>query len=373
MTTAIVDRKELKKALQIVNRAVPKRTTLPAIQNVRLSAENGYLEVAGTDLEHAVRIPVRRLNGKGNGVALLPGRALAAHVTKAKGDTLAFEWTDDGKHHVATVGAAKIVGIAPADYPVLPEFEAGDAVKIHGGDFAAAVASVTFAVSTEIVRYALTGILLEVKGGKAHFVASDGKQLAHQTVHCTGPAGRVILSRTTADLVSRLAKRAPDADVEIRMDAKEFKVSIRVDGARVLARTIDGNFPDWRMVVPKYNTLHAEIGRDDLLDAIEQVLPCTTEQTRAARFTFRPAHVELFTRAQDVGEATAKAATVATAPTLGKVILNPEYIRDYLKALPKGVKGVETVKVYVKNGESAVRFAATHDHEYVVMPLTIDL
>jgi DNA polymerase-3 subunit beta len=136
----------------------------------------------------------------------------------------------------------------------------------------------------------------------------------------------------------------------------------------VFSRVIDGHFPDHEAVTPADLPGSWTLDRKELADALHAVMPATTEKTRAVRFTLMAADVELFAKSADVGEARAVLKAHGTEELT--VVLNPDYVLDYLAALPRYV---EQVVLQAKARDVAVLWRGPAGHEYVQMPLTVNL
>lgn len=373
---ATVDRKAFVEALGFLCMVIPKRSTIPALTHARLSA-NGAVELAATDLEVGVSVRLDRKRGSGKATTCLPASLLAGYARGSDRDEIALEVKGTKDTHEAQLDSGLTVkGMDPLDFPALPSPDAPVVGEIQAGELARAIRSVGFAVSTEVVRYALTAILLEWKGKNVSVVASDGKVLAWQTL------GDVRRKRDAALLVPyRLAalveRMATAADLLAARDGVESWVKIRYDekteavgpvffefpNAVAYSRLIDGRFPDYAAVVPDTKGA-VEFNAAELAKALTQVRLATTDKTRAVKFTFTDGKCRLLARTQDVGEAFMDVAAPGGLDGL-EIVLNSDYLLDYLKKAP-----TEFVRMSARDKASATLWEGPKWHKYVVMPLT---
>lgn len=373
-----VDRKKLQEALEIAAWVTPSKTTIPALCGVRLSVNgSGTLRLAATDMEMGVLLDLARLSGGGQFAALLPADRLARYVKLSPLDTVTIE---PGEGMVVGLdGKGKLVGMDPADFPAVPRPEGKPLAEIPGEALAGAFHEVGFAVSREVTRYSLTGALLDIrKGGGARLCASDGKRLAVRTVPAkTGGAAQMILPVPALALVSRLVRQRGDATVEVRLpqekndkgEAQEpTKALLTVGPAMIWTRLVEGRFPDYETVVPSNVETHWTMGRKALLEALPRVEQWCGDKDRAVRFRFGQGRLELFTRSQDIGEGTETIIAEGKEPF--EAVFCPDYVRDYLMALPKER---EKVTIHGKDRTSAAVWTAHEGHKYVLMPLTANL
>lgn len=380
MTKATVDRADLKRALGILAPVTDSRTTksLPVLQHVRLSV-NGDVRLEATDLETAASFRIARHGKGGEFQALLPAKRLAEYVRKSKAETVTFE--NQSAETTSLDGAASLVGLSLADFPSTMGAEGDLRATFTAGELATALRVSQFAVSTEVVRYALTGVLLEVrqtgtgrgpKSFQAVLVASDGKRLASASLPVQTPTAlRVIIPWRGAELLERLVAGVDPLDrVEVRSTTLNDTTQLHfvVGGDGLFTRAIEGHFPDHEAVVPANCHEEATFDRKNMIAEIERVRQACTDKTLATKFTFSPGRLILFSRTQDVGEARAELAVDGTADLT--IVFNPDYVLDYLKALGKSV---ERVTVKLRDRSSAALFDGLKGSRYVLMPLTINL
>jgi DNA polymerase-3 subunit beta len=366
MTTATVNRADLKHALGILTKCTFRKATVPVLQHVRLTA-NGHVQLEATDHEVAAVIKLERRERRGEFQALLPAGRLAEYVRKSKGETVTFEPKD--KTTTSVDGIAAMVGLALDDFPTTLGEEGDLKATFAAGDFASALRLTEFAASTEVVRYALTGILLEVRGTKGVTVASDGKRLAIRRFRAEkGGDFRAIVPWRAAELLQRLAERVDPLDnVRVSTYQGGERLHFQIGGAGIFTRVIEGRFPDYELVIPA-TTEEATFDRQGLVAELERVRQVCTDKTLATRFTFSPGRLELFSKTQDVGEAKGSLRCDTSANLT--IVFNPEYVLDYLKALGKAS---ERVTVKLRDRNSAALFSGGKGTEYVLMPLTINI
>lgn len=381
MAKVTVDRKVLAEALALLAGVLPRRCSIPAIQNVKLTA-NGTARLTATDLELSATVELAR-GGRGNGVAVVPGALLTNYVRASKAAQVVIEppekLTDEREGAASCTvldGDTKVIGIYAADFPVCAsESAVKPTLRVRAADFARAVGEVAPFVSSEVVRYALTGILLELRGGKGHMVSSDGKRLAHTLVEAKGADTRVIISTRAAALLAKVAEG--NEWIGFSVHAREGsemtdQFAAQVGPWRVAGRLIDGNFPDYEAVMPNDRDKFYSMERKELIDAINRVRVFTTDKTRAMKVTLSADGCELFTRTQDVGETRVRVPVIKANGHVCEIVLNPDYVLDYLKA-----EKHDSVDVAVKDKTSAIVMSANRRDEramkYVQMPLTVTL
>jgi DNA polymerase-3 subunit beta len=365
-------RAKLHEAFSIASMVVPQRTTIPALTSVRLSASRsksgGTLDLACTDLEFGLKYTIPASEVKEEGTLVLPASRMSGILREAKDDEIKIE-SDGNIAQIRLPGASfKVVGIDPADFPTIPSFDEKSAVRVPAEDLSEMIRKTQFAVSTEVVRYALTGQLFEVKGKELRMVASDGKRLAYIRSKTSGKDGqkdvRVIVPTKTLNLLDRAMT---EDDEEVALNVAETQVRMRTSRAMVFSRLIEGHFPDYEAVVPSGLDKKVSASREELHAAVRKAALMTTDKTRAVRFSFSKGKLVLFTRAQDVGEAKVEMPVEYKGGELD-VIFNPDYVADYLKVMTE-----PKVELQLKDKSAAAVFRAGKDYVYVLMPMAVNL
>jgi DNA polymerase-3 subunit beta len=366
-------RGQLAEAFSIAAMVVPQRTTIPAITNVKLSAvrdkAGGSLELACTDLEFGLKYTIPAGEVKEEGTLVLPAARMAGILREAGEQDVSID-SDGNLAHIRLPDASfKVVGIDPADFPPLAAFEEKGAVRIATEDLGVMIRKTQFAVSTEVVRYALTGQLFEIKGKEVRMVASDGKRLAYIKSRSSGKVDgqkdvRVIVPTKTMTLLDKVLCEEDD---QVALQVEETQIKLRTRRALIFSRLIEGHFPDYEAVVPQNTDKKISLPREALLSAVRKSALMTTDKTRAVKFSVGKGRMTLFTRTQDVGEARVEIPVDYKGEDL-EIVFNPDYVADYLKVVAD-----ESVELHLRDKSSAGIFKAGKDYVYVLMPLTIAL
>lgn len=366
-------RAELHQAFSVAALVVPQRTTIPAITSVKITASRekagGVLELACTDLEFGLKYTIPAAEVKEEGTLVLPAARMAGILRETGDETISID-SDGNLAHVKLPDASfKIVGIDPADFPTLPTFDDRAAVRISTEDLGAMIRKTQFAVSTEVVRYALTGQLFEIKGKDVRMVASDGKRLAYIRSRSSGKHEgqkdvRVIVPTKTMNLLDKVLT---EEDEQVALNVEETQVKLKTSRALIFSRLIEGHFPDYEAVIPSNMDKKLVLPREALFAAVRKAALMTTDKTRAVKFNIGKGRIVLFTRSQDVGEAKVEVPIDYKGEEL-EIVFNPDYVADYLKVITD-----ETVELHLKDKTAAGVFRAGKDYVYVLMPLTVNL
>jgi DNA polymerase-3 subunit beta len=357
-TGITLDTATLRAALADVLKAVPSRHAKPVLGNVRLG--DGLL--SGTDLE--VRID-REIDYHGEPL-LLPAHRLSAILRAATGDEVVLK--PSGSSIVVKCGAGSWT-LPTEDVNEYPTWESGElkaVCRLPADQFSRAAKATIYATDNESSRYALGGVLIDVKDGNPTWVATDGRRLAcveTETDQAVDDSQTIIPGRLMAAVASMASG---DGSVQIEANAKEVRFSL--DGCTVTGRLVEGKFPRWRDVVGEPEGEASVIDVVELLQAVQSAAIVTSEQSKGITLAWTANTLHLAGRSSEYGESAVICPTIAagsTAPTK----LDPKYLAQFLAHLPQDEE--PHVDVYVKDAQSRVLLRCG-PYTGVIMPLAED-
>jgi DNA polymerase III subunit beta len=318
-------------ALKDVLGVVQAKNTIPILSHVRLAAGDGRIELMATDLDlWAIRDLASEVPEAGERPfsVTLPAKPLADVLGEFDPDaTVRIEAGEAGESR-ATVSAARarfrLLAMASDEFPTLPDFAVAHSFELPCAALADSFAAVEHAVSTEETRYYLNGIYLHAwqEPGRAQqlrLAATDGQRLARLALDPPDGAASfpsAIVSRRTVALLDRLltsaVKSAPEGGTPpaVLVESAEHDHLIRwalpaSDGGEieVLAKTIDGTFPDYTRVIPTANEHEAVIERVALAEAIRRVSVLAPKESRCVKAEFAEDRLTLSVTSAELGEA----------------------------------------------------------------------
>jgi DNA polymerase-3 subunit beta len=357
------DQADLSEALQIVQRGVSTRPGIPALTGVLMEVTSaGSLTLTTTDLEMSARLSVDVQVGEG-GVALVPARLVADTVKSLPQGPVDVD-ADEARATIrcgAYEGALRLLPVE--DFPT-PLPAGGIRVVAARAGFAEAVGQVARAASRDDARPVLTGVLLEIRPDRVTLVATDSYRLAiRELVATAADEARAIVPERALSEAGRAAGALEEGDVEIFVE--ESQVSFEIGRLTLTSRLIEGEFPNYRQLVPEAYENRLTAPRQPLTDAVRRV-GLLARDTSPVRMEFNPLGVKLSSSSPDLGQAV----EVVEARYEGEEItaaFNPQYLGDGLAA----VTG-ETVRVEVRDGlKPGVVRGESDDFTYLVMPVRL--
>ena len=358
-----VKKDALLKALQKVSNIIGSRTTLPVLANVLLEAENGKLTLTTTDLELRITTSIEA-EVEAAGVTTLPAKRLLGLVSKFKGEKMLMESNE--KHHTQiSCGTANfmILGLTPEDFPLPVNFESNRSLKLKQPDFARILDRISYAVSMDDSRKVLQGILLSVKEGNLTAVATDGKRLAlvEKLLDDAGAGadGDVIITIKVANEVKRILEKEGDVVMEIGEKQVVFKLNDTV----IYSKLIEGNYPNYRQVIPSGFKKNISVPTTDFLDALEIVSIPLDASSSFVKITFSQNRL-MFEANSNIGEGKEYINIEYADPDDITLSFNPQLLSDPFKHV-----GVDNVLVKINDSFSPIALESGDGFLYVIMPM----
>jgi DNA polymerase III subunit beta len=331
--------------LQAVQNVVSTRTTLPILSNVLLRAEGGTVEFTATDLDVTVASKVEAKVTK-PGSTTLPVKKLFGIVRELNGE---IEIEVDEKN-VASIRSGssffKINGLGADEFPPLPKFKDDKKVVLPQVNIKGMLKKTSFAVSTDESRYVLNGIFFSLKEGKMTLVSTDGRRLAlvdEEVEISEKSVGEFIVPAKAVNELNRLL--LDKGEVEIKFGENQASFSLRDekgDYALLITKLIEGNYPNYRQVIPAETKERISLVREELMQALRRAEIMTSEKANSVRMNFGHNLLTITANSPEVGEARETIAINYKGKEMA-IAFNPRYLIDPLNALTEDEVFIELI------------------------------
>lgn len=369
----ICDRAALADAVNIVSSVVAARTPTPVLRCVKLTARDGSLALAATDLEVGVRLAVEQVQIESEGETLVPADKLAQIVRSSDDPTLTIESTDHAMHIRGADSHFKMLGYDPKEFPPVRDFgKAKTDCEVNAGMLQVLIQRTIFAAASEHSRYAINGVLFEREGKKLRLVATDGRRLAVARGECkvaatSGAKASCIIPSKALHLINRLID---DPEATIRVAIEENQIIIGVgegdDAAVLTSNLVEGAFPPFEDVIPKDQDKKVTFDAEVLSSAVRRAALLTNEESKGVRLAFNDKKLTVTSRAPEMGEAEIHVDLESYSGEPLEIGFNPSYIADALKVVDRG-----QVIIELKAANKPGVLKSGSEFTYVVMPVNL--
>lgn len=358
------ERDVLVEALATAGRAVSSRGgSLPVLSGILLDLQGDTLRLTGSDLDLTITVETT-VAGKADGTVVLPAK-LASDIARSFAGGAVTVVVDGDLAHLSANRSKFELRVMPADE--YPRFEAavGDSFELPTEQFLAALRQVVRAASSDDSRPILTGVMLASENGGLRLVATDSYRLAVCDLPGTSvlDEGQSVLvpSRALNELVKLLAGGA-----EVRVQLGSRDASFSVGSSRLTTRLIEGEFPNYRGLIPASHPNRVTVDRQELLDALRRVRLMAQEST-PVRIAMKNNELELVAITQDVGEARESLDAGYDGQEL-VVAFNPQYLVDGVEVTPGDRVTLETIDALKP---ALIRPVDNQDFLYLLMPVRV--
>ncbi|MCU1351027.1 MAG: dnaN [Acidimicrobiales bacterium] len=359
------ERDVLVEALGAAGRAVANRGgALPVLSGVRAELEGDRLKLTGSDLELTIAFELT-VAGAADGVAVLPSRVTTELVRSLESGSV--EVSIDGEEaHITSGRFQSAIRLLPADeFPRLA-LPADDAVTLAAADFAEALHQVVPAASADDARPILTGVLMAAEEGGLRLVATDSYRLAVRDL----PGASVLREGQSVLVPSRALReleRLLGSAEEVTLRLGEREATFEVGGVRLTTRLIEGEFPNYRGLIPASHPNRLTVGREALVEAVRRVKLMAREPNTPVRLAMSADGLELVAITQDVGQAHEQLDATYDGAEL-TVAFNPEYLLNGVEVTPGDEISLDTVDA---QKPAVIRASGGTEFLYLLMPVRV--
>lgn len=364
----------LSHSLRVAGRAVAARSPLPITTNVLLSTEDHRLKISATNLEIAISTWIDATVVE-EGAITLPAKLLTDFVDTLPGEPIDLT-IKPGSHtaHVATGRyEANIRGMDADDFPVIPTAQEQPAASVQPELLKEMIEQVVFAAAMDDTRPVLTGVLATFADNQLTLAAADSFRLAVRTGELAGRSSGDFSVIIPARTLAELAKILPDdeAPVEIMVTPNRNQVVFRATDLHVVSRLIEGNFPNYRQIIPTKFATRIVLSTGEFLKATKIASFFSRDNSNVVTLEIRPGgeagmgNVVVSGAAAELGEDRGEIDAVVNGGA-AKISFNSRYVSDVLGALQSAQVGLE---ISGPNSAAVFKPIDSVDYTHVVMPM----
>lgn len=370
---ASVSQQQLAHGLGMVSRAVSPRSTLPVLANVLVATDEGRLRLSATNLELGISCWIGAQIHE-DGAITVPARTFADLINALPNDTVHLDLNTKTQTLTVRCGQSitDIKGIDANEYPPIPVPDLREGIELGVGDVKEMIQQVAFAASADEARPVLQGVSLTVNGSELMMAATDGFRISVRKTQLSAAVHQPIAAIVPARALNELARVAGDGEQTVVMvlPPGRGQVLFHMKDVELVSQLIDGNFPDYRAIIPRSFKTTTVISTPALLKACKQAEIIAREGNYVIRLNIQPGadapgKIEISAQSEETGSSEISVEATVDGPNL-LIAFNVRYLREVLDVVKSPSVALET---NANNTPAMIRPVGDQNFQHVIMPM----
>ena len=360
----VCKKEDLLTGVNTVQRAASSKNTIPILQGIKLRTENGNLWFEATDLEIGIRCQVP-VNIQEEGQVVLPAR-LFSEITRKLPDTeIRIESIGNNINIYYDDSSFAVNGYDPEEYPEIAEIPSTDIIQIPALLFKGMIKQTIFACAVEETRPVFTGLLLHIEKQNIFLVSTDTHRLAFSKSLITGNEKEfkgIIPSKTMQEIHRLLG----DEEI-LSIKFNNSRVIFNFDSVQILTRLIEGQFPNYKQVIPQSCNTKLLINTRKLMDTVERASLLSRDnylKTNTVRFNIEKSLINI-NQYSEMGKISEQLEIKQEGEDVA-ISFNAKYILDLLKVVE-----TENILLETSGSFSPCVFRPENDDNYLCLVLPL--
>jgi DNA polymerase-3 subunit beta len=364
------ERETLLRQLQTVSRVASTRSAIQALSGVQLVASPDRCELQATDMDVGLRVPLEAELAR-EGVVVLPARLLldVVRLLPAPQVSLELRAAQQDVELVSGNATFHIRTLRAEDFPPFPEPQDDSAVTLPVQAFVSTALKVASSASRDETRPVLTGILVSASESELRMVATDSYRLSvkETSLEAALPSGFEV--NVPARALQELARVAGHVEEEqVRISVRQNQILFELGGVVLSSRLIDGQFPNYRQLLPDAFEHELRIASAELTEVVRRI-SLLAQKNAPLRLSFNPGQLTVSAQTPDIGEALESLPVSFQGEPL-EIGFNPEFLRSGLEAIEEGdvvLKLISPLRPGLIESGDESRF------RYLIMPIRLNV
>jgi len=364
-----LQRDHLLSQLQTVTRVASTRSAIQALSGVQLVVSSSISEIRATDMDVSLRVPLQAEPVR-EGMVVLPARLLLDVVRALPTPEVSMELRPAEQDVELVSGKATfhIRTLRAEDFPPFPEPDADRAVSVPVEAFVETAMKVAGSASRDETRPVLTGILVSASERELRMVATDSYRLSVKETQLEAPLASPIEVNVPARALQELSRIASAAgEQQLSLSVLQNQVVFSIDGVVLSSRLIEGQFPNYRQLLPESFEHELRLAGSELTEVVRRI-SLLAQKNAPLRLSFTSGELTVSAQTPDVGEASESLPVAFQGEPL-EIGFNPEFLRDGLEA----VEGDVMLKLISPLRPGLIQSADGSGFQYLIMPIRLNV
>ncbi len=329
------NRAALAEALGLLTIVVPTRTPKPILRCIRIATDKKNIQLSATDLEVGINYFISEVQIEQPGEVVVPADKLAAIVRESTEEVLSLH-ADGGVCRITGADSHfAIYGQEAGQYPIVPGFGDKADIEVNLENLQLGIGQCLFAAAKESTRYALNGVLWEVKGKKLSLVATDGRRLARSRVNLTSApaeqveAKKMVVPAKTMSLLDKIGASNKDT---VFVKFVDNQILIRCENVVISSNLVEGSFPKYEDIIPTDYDKKLTLSTEATLSAVRRSSLLTTEESRGIKLSVNEKSIVFSCRSPETGDAQIEMPVDYKAEPI-EIGFSPQFFIDVLRVI----------------------------------------
>ncbi|MGD0596217.1 MAG: DNA polymerase III subunit beta [Sedimentisphaerales bacterium] len=329
------NREGLSQALGLLTTIVPDRTPKPILRCVKIDAAKDGVRIYGTDMEVGINYLLPAVEVKELGQVVVPAARLAAVVRESTDETLMLKATEGLCEVRGADSHFSIYGQEPSQYPPVPVFKGEPDIEVSIDSLRVGISQCLFATAKESTRYAINGVLWEIKGKKLTLVATDGRRLARSRVNlAANPSEKAIAAKPivpgkTMTLLEKLTGGEKD---KVAVKLVDNQIMFACGNVVVCSNLVEGNFPKYEDIIPADYQKKITLQTDVALSAVRRAALLTSEESRGIKLAVSKDKLVFSGKAPETGDAEVEVVVEYKGEPI-EIGFNPQFLAEAIRVI----------------------------------------
>jgi len=359
-----ITKEDLLIGIQIVQNVITAKSSLPILSNILIESQKNSLKLTATDLDVGISCEVP-VDIQEEGAITVPAKRFSDIIKELPAQELDITTKKNNQVNIETESCQfKIMGLPKEEFPKLPEFKDKGVIKLEQATLKKMLGLTSFAVSFDESRYVLSGILFKINKGNLILVATDGKRLAIMEKKLGQNIDADMYIIVPVKTIHELNRNLKD-EGELSLILGNNQVLFDLGNVSIISRLIEGEFPDYRQVVPPVSENKIKVDREQLLLAVRRAALLSTPDYQALKLEVFKNKLVVSKSTPDVGESREEVGVEYQGKEM-VIGFNPGYLIDVLKNLRE-----ERIELELTDGEKP-GVIRSNGYVYIVLPMRLN-
>lgn len=358
-----IDKNNFIKGIQVVHNIISSKANLPILSYLALEAREKTIYLTATDLDIGITCEIPADIGE-SGKIVMPAKKTGDIIREFPENTINI---NAAKNNLISIESKKcqfkLMGLPYEEFPKLPKLTNQEVIKLNQDDLQQMLSLVAFAVSNDETRYTLNGVLLKIQDNDLSLVATDGRRLACYQKKINQNLNKSIEIIIPIKAIHEINRNLSE-EGEVLLGVGTNQVLLDFGKIQIISRLIEGEFPDYRQIIPAPSTNKIKINREQFLLATKRAALLTTLDYQAMKLEVFKNKLVVSKSTPDVGESREEVGCEYTGKNT-IIGFNPNYLIDVLKNLND-----ETIELEITDSEKP-GIIRSNGYIYIILPIKL--